>query len=454
MGTVSGTGRTLALLAFGIIGASFVLQLVNSISVPYIKKLGLLEATFNDLPPKWNVKDIQFGIWGWSAEVTDPDGEVSSSADLNNYDGFLSQYRKSFGSGPGYREPFLKNLPYALVLQPISAGFTGLAAGAAFLAICVNSFLWVLAALWALALSIATTVIELILFIVARDRFDDAFRPSFADKHYYNVKLGKGMWIQVAALAAVVVGTWFMIWAYAINNNYNRKQRAASQPVAPAPVMAPSTTVPVSGQNYGYTMPSDPYSAYTQPGYGTGGTTAYDEPYAGTAGVGAYGGSYAGRYDTPGAYERRSSGQPPDTQVRMHDDEPKATARSPKRRHNRHRDSAHKRRSTGHRYDAEYDGDVYEDEKEPLPRHSYEYDYDYDAFPSRRVSYLYGDPSHIHHRSTSLDNRYTRPRKGPRSGKRDSYLYPDDPGLSYDVAARRKAQDELRWKRLSHDMMY
>ena len=141
MGTVSGTGRTLALLALGLIGASFVLQLVDSISVPYIKKLGFLEATFNDLPPRWNVKDIQFGIWGWSADVADPDGTISSSANLDNYDGFLSQYRKSFGAGPGYQEPFLENLPYALVLQPISAGFTGVASGAALLAICILSLI-------------------------------------------------------------------------------------------------------------------------------------------------------------------------------------------------------------------------------------------------------------------------------------------------------------------------
>lgn len=454
MGTVSGTGRTLALLALGLIGASFVLQLVDSISVPYIKKLGFLEATFNDLPPRWNVKDIQFGIWGWSADVADPDGTISSSANLDNYDGFLSQYRKSFGAGPGYQEPFLENLPYVLVLQPISAGFTGVASGAALLAICINSFLWVLAALWALALSIASTVIELILFIVARDRFDDAFRPAFADKHYYNVKLGKGMWIQVAALAAVVVGTWLMIWAYAVNTSYHRKHRDASLSAVSASAPVPSTSVPVTGPNYDYTTPSYPYSAYAQPGYGTGGTTAYDEPYAGTAGVGAYGGSHAGRYDMPGAHERRSAVQPPDMQVRVQDDEPKITTRSSKRHHKRHHDSTQKSRSTNYRYDSNLDGDVYDDEKEAPPRHSYEYDYDYDAFPSRRISYLYGDPSYVHHRSSSVENRYTRPRRGPRSGKRDSYIYPDDYGLSHNVAARRKAQDELRWKRLSHDIMY
>ena len=100
------------------------------------------------------------------------------------------------------------------MLQPIAAGFTGLAAGAALLAICTNSFLWVLAAFWALALTAAALIIELILFIIARDRFRDLFQEYYHDSTQYDIDLDKGIWLQVAALASLVVGAFLLLFAY------------------------------------------------------------------------------------------------------------------------------------------------------------------------------------------------------------------------------------------------
>lgn len=474
MGAVSGTGRTLALMAFLLMGASFVLQLVNSISVPYIKKLGMLELKFQDPPlQRWNVHETQFGIWGWSA-VTGPDKqEVSSDAGLNNYGEFVGQLRDSYErSGSTIQNPFLKDLPYALVLQPISAGFTGLAAGAALLAVYVNSFLWVLAALWALALSAAAMVIELVLFIKARQRFNDLLRPLFTDENYYSVNMGKGIWLQVAALAAVLVGAWLMILSYIVNSIANKRSRPAVHS-ADHTTMAP---VPVVDKDpYSYGAHHEPYG-YNQ-GYGA---NAYDVPYPNSAGVGAYANGYGGvAYDGAEPYEakrlssryagmprmdaQRASMQP--TTPKRHSLATSAPAVDESRHHKHKRKHHHKRHHSrsGHadraRDDAYLDGaddDERRTRSRSAPRHNYEYDYDFDVFPSRRISYEYGAPQHVHHHSTSLDNRHTRPRKPPvRMGQRNSSLYPDDSSaVDYDILARSRVRDDARWKRSSAGFEY
>ena len=59
---MSGAGRLLAFLAFLLIGASFVLQLINSIQVPYIKELGFLVMHFDTIGLE-SPRLLRLGLW-------------------------------------------------------------------------------------------------------------------------------------------------------------------------------------------------------------------------------------------------------------------------------------------------------------------------------------------------------------------------------------------------------
>lgn len=452
---MSGAGRLLAFLAFLLIGASFVLQLINSIQVPYIKELGFLVMHFDTIGLE-SPRLLRLGLWGYYA-ITQSGNKKTSNAALNNYGEITKQIREPFQQHSlAYKEPIVKNLPYALVLQPIAAGFTGLAAGAALLAVCTNSFLWVLAAFWALALTAAALIIELILFIIARDRFRDLFQEYYHDSTQYDIDLDKGIWLQVAALASLVVGAFLLLFAYTQNK---ADQRARARLLAPAPSPAPMN----NRDMYTYTTPTEAYAPYGQePDYTMGGAVpypmrsddarnVYEEPYPGAAGIGAYAPDpYSRRYSN--VYEEKEQPLPPETQLHMPEDQETKDHHEHRRRHKRRhsRGSARRRSADASARDrAKSSSDV------PL-RRSFEYQYDFDAFPARRMSYQYGGPKHTHHHhTTSLDHRLSGPRANSRSYLRHSHLYPDDSGeMDYDIILRRTANDEARWRALSKKLNY
>ncbi|PWZ02995.1 hypothetical protein BCV70DRAFT_9339 [Testicularia cyperi] len=192
----------LAFVGFLAIGASFILQLLVSLGLPYIKGIYFLYINFTDSSVSNTSLRVTFGIW--SQCLTQAGAEGCSPNGLG--------YQQTFnGINSAIDAFFVDKLPYALVAQPVSAGFTGLAAGAAFLAMCTNTFLWPLSALWASFLTMAALVIELVLFILARNKaraFEatSTLTPSGSE-------LGPAIWMQVAALPPVFFG--FMMLAAA-----------------------------------------------------------------------------------------------------------------------------------------------------------------------------------------------------------------------------------------------
>ncbi|WFD44927.1 hypothetical protein MPSI1_003601 [Malassezia psittaci] len=220
-------GRLAALLGFLLLGASFILQLLNSLSLPYIKGLYFLKLISGqqELRVSFFVMLIQFGIWAACVEAT------SSQCSAVGLGYQQTSLQRLFGSGNlNISFPFLHNLPYALVLQPISAGFTGLAAGAALLAVCTSSALFALAALWALLLSIATLVIELILFVKARNSLNNQLGSQSYDSTVGS-KLGPAIWLQVAATAAALVGFLFVAAAWSSRRSSHTNPYDSSLPM-------------------------------------------------------------------------------------------------------------------------------------------------------------------------------------------------------------------------------
>jgi len=187
-------------VGFLAIGASFILQLLVALGLPYIKGIYFLYIRFADSQDAGTILRVTFGIWSQCFKQ----GDITqcSPTDLG--------YQQTFnGVNNAINLFFVNKLPYALVVQPISAGFTGLAAGAAFLHLCTNSFLWPLSALWASFLTMAALVIELVLFILARNK-----ARSFQSNGQLTADgsaLGPAIWMQVASLPPVFFG--FMMLA-------------------------------------------------------------------------------------------------------------------------------------------------------------------------------------------------------------------------------------------------
>ncbi|WFD22230.1 hypothetical protein MEQU1_000895 [Malassezia equina] len=427
----------MALLAFMLLGSSFILQLINSLSVPIIHGLSFLDFT---LVSQGSHGAFYFGIWGWCSQQTGHRMACRRTGP-GDYDAFLGSLQKTLSlRSVLYEDPFLGHVSQALVLQPIAAGFTGLAAGAALLAVCTNSFLWVLAALWAAALTIATLVVELVLFIHARDQFNDLFQ-QIGSFDSYGVSLGKGNWLQVAATAAAVIGAAVALVAFI--TNHKTAGDAPHTPVTPLPMASapvsynPRTPTPLPPPapmtHHGpvYVAPQPAYDTAMQPmidSTGMGRAYETDAPYDHAATP------MPNRYSQ--LYHERDAGSRPGERMRVDNEERVSRHRSAGHRHSAHRSEGH--RHSRHLSDKSLRADV-------PTRYSYEYDYDYDAFPARRLSSEYGGSAHVRHRSTST--HYGRDRKRTYAD-RGSRLYPDD---VYETAPRGTANDEARWRRLSND---
>lgn len=190
-----------------------------------------------------------------------------------------SQLRELFTDRLHMPMPFIRDLPYALILQPISAGFTGLAAGAALLALCTNSLLYTLAAFWAATLTIATLVIELVLFLDGRSKLKRELRAQNYSGQA-DVGLGPALWLQVAATGAVILGFFLVVIAWSMN----RPSATAPTYEAPLPL---------------YTKDDDPYG--------------YDQPHAGGARIPDYHGP--NYYADPGPTPGPPPGPPPGTMM-------------------------------------------------------------------------------------------------------------------------------------------
>lgn len=348
----SAGSRVSALLAFLLIGGSFVLQLINSISLPYIHGLYFLRLSLTELAGRPVNASLDMGIWTMCLNGV-PDSGCAHPYGLGYRQAAYHQFFATSQGGLNLEEPLIKNLPYALVLQPIAAGFTLIATLGALISVCSAIFLWPFLALWAALVSIAALVIELVLFIRAHDRLVqllDATRGNFGD---VSIKYGPALWIQVAATAAVVVGCLFLMGSYLAAKSDSVQSGNYVSSVPPSEVKADSY--------YGYRDPAPPAAAGA---YRRGYDTPYEQPAAtypsavvpGAPPVSSAG---AGRAYEPVAYEPRA---------------PEPTHHERRRSHPQRRQSI----SKSERLDRA--------EPDYVPRRSYEYDYDYDAAPRRRRS--------------------------------------------------------------------
>ena len=160
----------LIFVGFLSLGASFILQLIVTLGVVAIKGVFFLRVDTG--VDTGSAIRLIFGVFNQCATPLGTNaGSICSAAEL----GYKNSAADITGLEQILQQYFVKDLPYALVLQPISTGFTALAAGAAFLHLCTNTVLWPLSAVWASLLTMSALVIELVLFILARNDFRDFF---------------------------------------------------------------------------------------------------------------------------------------------------------------------------------------------------------------------------------------------------------------------------------------
>lgn len=234
-------------VGFLAIGASFILQLLVTLGVPYIKGIYFLYINVSDGTGNGNIHTT-FGVWAQCLKLNSLNRCTPSG---------LGYQQSEFGVNTLIQPFFVNKLPYALVLQPISAGFTGLAAGAAFLHLCTNTFLWPLAALWASFLTMASLVIELVLFILARNKARNYQGGNGQTPTGSN--LGPAIWMQVASLPPVFFGFmmlalgWYLKRSASQDNYYNDDYNE------PARAVYASEAYPAEkNDNYYYNQPPPP----------------------------------------------------------------------------------------------------------------------------------------------------------------------------------------------------
>lgn len=345
----SKAARLLGTLAFLALGASFVLQLLVAIGLPYIKSFYFLRITGKDS------HSLYFGIWSACGPLKNSaDGCRSVSLGYENI-----SFDSSNADVSNFNAAINKGLAHALVLQPIAAGLVGLAAGAAFLSIFARTILWVLAAILALLVTYAALAVELAFFIIMHDRLKKI--PGFS------VDYGPALWMQVGGAAAASAGCLAAIATYAAPRRdrappgYNEELRNAHYD--PALMHAPSD----DHLKYAYEAPYVPEPAYpAQPPL----EPTYVAPVPPLQPHGGYDPREAGGR-TP-EFEKRHS--------RRHSREPRRHSRRHLRRHSREPRRHSRRYSRRHSRHESYP---------PRAAHEYDYDYDY-TMPPRRRSYEYG----------------------------------------------------------------
>ncbi|WFD32159.1 leucine--tRNA ligase [Malassezia sp. CBS 17886] len=447
-GAEPGSRRFAALMGFLLMGSSFVLQLVqNSISLPYIHGLYFEKLV---LPSQTYTQRLFFGIW--SACIENPSGFSCSKVSLAPQD-----IKTNGVANIPLNTPGAKNLSYALVLQPIAAGFAGLAAAGALLALCTNSLAWTMAALWATILTIAALVVELVLFINRRDVIRSGIDKIGANQPY-SVELGPAVWIQVAATAAAVLAVLALFAAWALSRPSTPAYSPTAAPVPPSLYDQHTPTAqPVAyakGEDaYGYSPPLQQVVSAPPPRTSARYDTYEPGPPYPSAPPPVVMTSGAGRaYDSDQPYDKALAPMPT-RQSQMYDPgqagsmTPVRRAKSTEvpdtdrgrrhsRRHSHRSDRPPPRESTGPRNQ----------------RHSYEYDYDYDL-PGKRYSYEYGDVGHLRRRSHDPYRDLDADADTPGLARRASRLYPEDSGLPADYGYS-VADTQQRWRRYSDRGMY
>ncbi|WFD36560.1 leucine--tRNA ligase [Malassezia cuniculi] len=377
------TGRLLAVLAFLALGASFILQLLVSIGLPYIRSFYFLRLIYN------NSQEFTFGIWSqcgpWSATMGNTIECTPSGLGYNNF-----SLSPQTDTGSPIADPINHGLAHALVLQPIATGLIGLAALTAFLSVFSRSLFWVLITIVALIVTYVALAVELAFFILARDDLKNTLNAVGGNS---TVNFGPALWMQVAAAAVATVGCLAAIAAYAAPSadktppGYAENLRASYVPHS----YEHDQYVPEENYKYSY---DNPYvTDNVHQGYGD--ENPIQPSYVSTMPAGRAANSPDERLLPLVEYDPRTAGSKPPAFER------KRSRRHSRRhsRHRSHRDSKHyshghsRRRSRHHsrhlsRSDSKHYSRHGRTETYP-PRQPHEYNYDYDSRVRRR-SFEYG----------------------------------------------------------------
>lgn len=114
-----------------------------------------------------------------------------------------------------FGDTVVEGLTYALVLNPIAAGFSALALLAALFANTACGILASILALWAFIVTIVALGIDLGLFVTSKRRLDD---QGVASSSY-----GPALWMVVAAAGALLLSSIFVCWT--CGSSRKRRQR-------------------------------------------------------------------------------------------------------------------------------------------------------------------------------------------------------------------------------------
>ena len=362
-------GRLFATLAFLALGASFILQLLVAIGLPYIRSFYFLRIM--------DEAGMEFTLGIWS-QCGPPNGCRPAGLGYNN---FSFKAGTSLENAAALPDPVNHGLANALVLQPIAAGLIGLAAGAAFISIFARSIFWLFLAVLALLVTYAALAVEVAFFILARDNLHDTLGKELGGA--INIDFGPALWMQVAAAAVATVGCIAALCAYAAPSK-DRGPVGYSEEIRP---YEQSYDYPMSHMRsddhlkYGYNQPYSnaqleyPAQPPLQPTYVTSTSAGRPATFGDAALV------------PRTTYDPRLAGSKPPEFERKHSKrDSRGLSRHDSKRHSRRhsrRDSRRdsRRHSKRHSRHASYP-----------PRHPYEYNYDYDS-RARRRSFEYGAPN-------------------------------------------------------------
>ncbi|SCZ97852.1 BZ3500_MvSof-1268-A1-R1_Chr3-3g06412 [Microbotryum saponariae] len=194
-----------------ILGATALLVIV-SVGVPIWDRVDFLHAYSGQ---------YLLGIWGETINGVSSKTKLGYNvySSLNQNNNFSNETRRVVSRG----------LTYALVLNPIAAGFAGLALLAALFANTACGIFASVLAFWAFLVSIVALAVDLACFIMIRNRLN-------RDDPSANAHLGKAMWMIVAAAAALLLASVTVCFTHS-SSKRRRDRDIETKPLATEPVM-------------------------------------------------------------------------------------------------------------------------------------------------------------------------------------------------------------------------
>lgn len=204
--------------------AATALLIVVSVSTPIWKSVYFLKATAGATVAgrSFSSSAIKLGQWGVCV------GSKCSKAKLGYNLDFITQNTSGDINVAG---TLVKGLTYALVLNPIAAGFSFLALLAALFSNTAMGVLASVLAFWAFLVTCVALALDLGLFVTARHRLNDTSDNIFAS-------FGNAIWLVVAAAACLLIASVTVCCTHSSRKRQNRRDVETRGLTTGAPVTA------------------------------------------------------------------------------------------------------------------------------------------------------------------------------------------------------------------------